>query len=203
MSDPTNQPVEPARSLTAFDEARDAFLAAFAAAPDAALSYLPPGDEYALGVLPMHLCDSMRHYLDTLDRIERSGYGPVDLSADEDLTEREQRRHRELVALRPTGADRQAMLDELHATHDHLCRRALAQDGASFERQAPVVYSAGSDPYPTSLRDVLGWLTDHYQEHVEQTQSLLEGWRASGGHQPLPHDGNDDDHERLVTSERS
>ena len=41
--------------LARFDAARDAFLAAFAQAPDAALPYTPAGDEYALGVLPLHL----------------------------------------------------------------------------------------------------------------------------------------------------
>lgn len=181
MSHPTDQPTEQTRSLAAFDGARDAFLAAFAAVPDAALSYLPPDDEYALGVLPMHLGDSMRRYLDTLDHIQQAGYGPVDLSADAALAGREARRHDELVAARPTAADRAAMLDELRATHDRMHNRALALDPAGFEERAPVVYAAGSAPYPTSCRDILGWLTDHYHEHVEQTKSLLEGWRSSGG----------------------
>ena len=44
--------------LARFDTARDAFLAAFAEAPDDALPYTPAGEEYALGVLPPHLQDS-------------------------------------------------------------------------------------------------------------------------------------------------
>src|SRR5689334_1002535 len=59
-------------AIATFDATRDDFLAAFAEAPDGALTYLPPGDEYTLGVLPRHLCDSMDGYLDTLDQIERA-----------------------------------------------------------------------------------------------------------------------------------
>ena len=35
--------------VAAFDAARDRFLAAFAEVPDEALTYLPEGDEFAIG----------------------------------------------------------------------------------------------------------------------------------------------------------
>ena len=124
MSNPADHSAARSEALGAFDTARDDFLAAFAAVPDEALSYLPAGDEYALGVLPMHLCDSMRRYLGAFDRIQQAGYGPVDLAADAALAEREAQHHRELVASRPTGADRPHMLDELRATHGQVRRHA-------------------------------------------------------------------------------
>ena len=31
---------------------------------------------------------------------------------------------------------------------------------------------------PTSPDDVLGWLRDHYREHVEQCPELIASWRA-------------------------
>ena len=35
----------------------------------------------------------------------------------------------------------------------------------------------GQDPYPTSPDDVLGWLREHYREHVEQCPQLIASWR--------------------------
>jgi hypothetical protein len=39
-----------------------------------------------------------------------------------------------------------------------------------------VIYGEGQDPYPTSAEDVLGWLRDHYREHVEQSAELVSLW---------------------------
>ena len=50
---------------------------------------------------------------------------------------------------------------------------------ASFTRTAPVVYSVGSPPLPTSARDIAGWLQAHYDEQIEQTDSLLLQWQAT------------------------
>ena len=60
MDDSTAATSDRAAVVAAFDQARDAFLAAFAEVPDAALSYLPEGDEFALGgaLAPRHAADS-------------------------------------------------------------------------------------------------------------------------------------------------
>jgi DinB superfamily len=168
-------------ALVSFDRARDAYLAAFAQAPDEALPYVPPGDEYALGVLPMHLQDSMQHYMAVLDRVIQADFGPVDLSAEPERApeaEASARRHAYLVAQRPIGADRPGMLAELARAHQQVTSRVAGLDEATFARQAPVVYSAGAAAYPTSCRDIMGWLTDHYQEHADQTKKILAQWRA-------------------------
>lgn len=181
MSNPTAQSHERASAMAAFDDAYQAFLAAFAQAPDDVLPYVPPGDEYALGVLPMHLLDPIHRYLAVLDNMQREGFAALDRSAGPEgtaRTEAEARRHAFLVAQRPTGADRAPMLAELAKAHQAVHAKMDALDGATFARQAPVVYAAGSEPYPTSARDIMGWLTDHYREHVDQTGAILAQWRA-------------------------
>jgi hypothetical protein len=178
MSTPPTAPVDPATARLAFDSARDAFLVAFEQAPDASLAYVPAGDEYAIGTLLPHLVGSMRGYLDVFARIQRTGFGPVDLSTDSERATSEQRHHAELVALRPTGAERQRLLGELRATHQQVCDKLSALDVPTFTRQAPVVYSLGATPYPTSYRDIMGWLIDHYHEHVTQLGDLLMRWRG-------------------------
>jgi hypothetical protein len=41
-----------------------------------------------------------------------------------------------------------------------------------------VRYGAGSDPYDTTPLAILGWVTDHYLEHVDQINSLVARWRS-------------------------
>jgi len=48
-----------------------------------------------------------------------------------------------------------------------------------WSRKALVVYGAGQDPYPTSPEDVIGWLADHYREHVQQCPELVTDWRKT------------------------
>lgn len=181
MSAPSQQSHERATALAAFDDAYHAFLAAFAQAPDAALPYVPPGDEYALGVLPMHLIDPIQRYLAVLGEMLRAGFAAIDRGAGPEgaaRAEAEARRHAFLVAQRPTGADRAPMLAELDAAHQRVHAQMEALDEATFVRQAPVIYSAGTDPYPTAARDIMGWLVDHYREHVDQVGTILAQWRA-------------------------
>ena len=170
--------------LARFDAARDAFLAAFAQAPDAALPYTPAGDEYALGVLPLHLQDSMNHYLDVYARMADASYGPVDMTSDPDHTTQEAEQHQRLTVTKPSSADRAGLLSDLAATHQRVRDRFATLDDATVARQADVIYSAGSDPYPTSVADILGWLTDHYDEHTEQTGQLLARWQSEGETRP-------------------
>jgi DinB superfamily len=168
-------------AMARLDDTRAAFLAAFAEVPDEALAYVPVGDEYALGVLPMHLQDPLRDYMDVLERALGAQFAPVDLSADAARAEAGTRRHAELVAQRPGGADRARMLGDLETAHRDARSRLAALDEATFTRAAPVTYSPGADPYPTSALAICGWLADHYQEHAAQTKDLLGRWRAEQG----------------------
>lgn len=178
MSDSPSTQGQVAALVAKFDAARDTFLAAFAQAPDAALPYTPPGDDYALGVLLPHLRDTINHYLAVYDHISAANYGPVDLTTDADMMAHEQALHQQLVVTKPTGDDRAAMLADLGAAHQRLDERFGGLDDASLTRQADVIYSPGTEPYPTSVADIFGWVIDHYDEHVAQTTQLIAQWQA-------------------------
>src|SRR5579859_1160151 len=173
----------PAReaAIVAFDQAHVSFLEAFRDVPDEALSYVPAGDEYALGILPEHLCDSLWSYSSQLDATLRAGFSQIDLSQDNIYQAARARRHADLAAWRPSSAEREAILTRLEMAHQHARSRLAALDDTTFTRTAPIVYSAASEPYPTSARDITGWLTDHYDEHSTQTRELLDRWRAEAG----------------------
>ncbi|HEU5348854.1 MAG TPA: DinB family protein [Ktedonobacterales bacterium] len=172
-------PQSQAKALVArFDAARDTFLAAFAEAPDEALSYTPAGEEYALGILPLHLQDSMTNYLDVYERVTAVDFGPVDLAADSTRATQRAERHRLLTVTKPTGKDRAASLADLTATHRRVTEQFGTLDDAALTRKADVIYSLGTDPYPTSAADILGWLADHYNEHIAQTTQLLARWQS-------------------------
>jgi hypothetical protein len=173
---PMNTPRQEA--LAAFDHAYAAFLAAFKEVPDEALSFLPEGDEYTLGVLLLHLQDPLRNYMALLDQMLQTNFAQIDQSKDAEYAAAQARRHAELVRQRPGPAERPAMLAELYAIHQQARARLAALDDNTFERPAPVIYAAGTAPYPTSARDIAGWLIDHYREHTTQTQAMLAQWQT-------------------------
>ena len=84
-----------------------------------------------------------------------------------------------IQAIYAAGAGRQAVLDELDAVHDRLAARLRKMAYEEYGRQAPVHYGGSPDPYPTSAHDIIGWLTDHYYEHVPHIEQLLEGWQKT------------------------
>ena len=89
----------------------------------------------------------------------------MDLGADPARAAQEAEQHQRLTVTEPTGAERAAMLADLDATHRRVTERFSALDAATFTRQAAVIY-----PWRRALpdlgADILGWLTDHYDEHV-------------------------------------
>lgn len=172
------EPATPGESLARFDAARASFLDAFASAPDEALPFVPAGDEYALGTLLPHLCDPIARYLRVFDKIEAAGYADIDLNSDPAWFPAEAQRHRDLVTLRPTGADRAGMIADLAAAHARVHTRFGSLDPAAFVRQAGVIYSPGAALYPTSAQDIMGWLIDHYDEHTAQVAKMLAEWNA-------------------------
>jgi hypothetical protein len=159
--------------MATFDETRDGFLDAYATVPDDALSYLPPGDEYALGALPIHVCDSMDRYLAVLDRVTRANYGPLDLGQDAAMTAMSRQQHERMLQARPSAAERTGLVAAVRDTHERLRRRLDPLSDEEYRRSAPVIYDAGGQPYPTSAELIVGWLTDHYREHIQQIEELL------------------------------
>src|SRR5260221_11540395 len=135
-----------AAALAAFDAAHDRFLAAFAQAPDEALPFVPAGEEYALGVLPMHMQDPMRHYLAVFDMVSAGDFGPLDLTGTAEADSVSPERHAALVAARPTGAARGALLAELAAAPGRGGALGAALGGATLLRPAPGIYPPASAP---------------------------------------------------------
>jgi hypothetical protein len=163
--------------LAKFDHARDDFEAAFARVPDEALEWKPEGDDYTIGFLVPHVLTSITNYSAALDRMEAAGYETVGPGWEEDkaLTDNIAMLH----AIYAAGAGRTAILDELDAAHDRMASRLRKLDYEEYGRQSPVHYGGGADPYATSAHDIIGWLTDHYYEHVPHIEQLLEGWEQS------------------------
>jgi hypothetical protein len=62
-------------------------------------------------------------------------------------------------------------------SHKAVLEAARRLSGERWWHKTPVVYGAGQDPYPTSAEDIIGWLTDHYREHVQQCPDLVDSWR--------------------------
>jgi hypothetical protein len=163
-------------SLRDFEKARGEWESAFEQVPDAALTYLKPGDDYSLGGLQVHVNWVLEHYRRVLEGIVAAGFeeiGPQDLPGAEDRAKEGARRGL-------TDEERGRSLDEMDELHASVRLTCAELRESSWSRKAPVVYGEGQDPYPTSPEDIVGWLRDHYREHVEQSANLIEEWRAAG-----------------------
>ncbi len=161
-------------ALSDLDAARAEWEAAFAQVPDAALAYLKPGDDYALGGLQVHVNWVLVHYGRVLDAIRADPHQalqPLDKSG-----ESEDANRRAKVGL--TAAERKPSLEEMSGLYRFVTEAAAGLSEADWQQKTPVVYGEGQDPYPTSPDDVVGWLRDHYREHVQQCPELIASWRA-------------------------
>lgn len=167
--------MEREEALADFDRARAEWEAAFARVPDAALGYLKPKDDYALGGLQIHVNWVLRNYLSLLETIVAAHFveiqPEVDRSAEQEALEGAKRGLQR--------AERQQALDAMSALHGRVCAAIEALPEGDWARKAPVVYGPGQEALPTSPDDVLGWLRDHYREHVVQSADLIDEWRAS------------------------
>ena len=76
-------------------------------------------------------------------------------------------------------AERRQSLAEMSRLHEAVKTRVDRLAESDWSRKSPVVYGPGEDPYPTSPEDVVGWLCDHYREHVVQSADLVEEWRTA------------------------
>ena len=162
-------------ALADFEAARGEWEGAFARVPDDALAYLKPGDDYALGGLQVHVNWVLAHYERVLAGIVSAGFGeigPQDPPGAESEALAGARR-----GLEPDQRSRS--LDEMARLHGAV-RSAIGRLADSdWARKAPVVYGTGQEPYATSPEDIVGWLRDHYREHVEQSATLIEEWRST------------------------
>src|ERR1700682_4996618 len=161
-------------ALADFELARSEWESAFAKVPDDALGYLKPGDDYALGGLQVHVNWGLTHYRRVLDGIVAGRFeklGPQDPPGEGQAAV-------EKAKVGLVAGQRARAMEEMGRLHSAVVTTATRLPDGDWPRKADVVYGQGQDPYPTSPEDVIGWLRDHYREHVEQSAELIEDWRA-------------------------
>lgn len=165
-------------ALADFEAARAEWEAAFRRIPDGALRYLKPGDDYSLGGLQVHVNWVLEHYNRILGAILAFRFqktiGPQDPAGAEV-------RAREGARLGLDAKERKQSLERMERLHEQARKVCHSLPDEDWDRKAQVVYGEGQDPYPTSPADIIGWLTDHYREHVQQSADLTEEWQS------LPH----------------
>ena len=160
-------------ALRDFDEARQSFQHTLEGAPEGALTYLKPGDDYAVGGLVFHVNVVLENYLQVMQGVMASGGKEVrlpDPSADFDEAHARARAGVGPGELGPA-------LSRTASLHSQVRTLAASVAPSEWEREA-TVWIGGNEPYPASPADVLTWLTDHYREHVPHAQELLREWEA-------------------------
>lgn len=150
-------------ALADLEAARLEWEAAFGRVPDAALAYLKPGDDYALGGLLVHVNWVLAHYLRVLEGDVVLRDPPLSREAHDGLP----------------PARRAEALAEMSGLHAAVRSAVARLDASAWARVTPVVYGPGQEPYPTTPEDVVGWLRDHYREHVGQCADLIREWTSS------------------------
>jgi DinB family protein len=161
-------------ALADLEKARTEWESALAQVPDEALEYLKPGDDYALGGLQVHVNWVLMHYGRILDGLVAGDFAP--LAPLDPPGENEEIGKKAKAGL--TAEGRRSALAEMDTLHKAIVAAAGQVSEASWARKAQVVYGQGQDPYPTSADDIVGWLSDHYREHVQQCPDLVASWRA-------------------------
>src|SRR5262249_47086036 len=147
--------------------------------PDDALKYVPSGEDYTLGGLAVHVTDSILHYVHVIDLMKKANYAQV--RAVDEMDEAKRRRD-ELVANGFGGGDRAAVFAEMRSEHEQLEGQLRAMSEDEYSREAPVLYGAdATEPFATKPSDVVGWLADHYDEHIQQVAELLDRYKATKG----------------------
>jgi hypothetical protein len=162
-------------ALADFEKARGEWEAALAQVPDEALAYLKPGDDYALGGLQVHVNWVLSHYSRILDAMIAGGFAklePLDPPGEHDQVNKEAK-----AGLTADG--RRQALAEMASLHERVVDASSGLPEESWDRKAPVVYGEGQEPFPTSPADILGWLREHYREHVQQCPELVTSWNES------------------------
>jgi hypothetical protein len=158
-------------ALADFERARAEWQEAFARVPDDALTYLKPGDDYALGGLLVHVNWVLARYLGVLQAITGSEF--EQLRAEDPPSIAGQARR----GLQPR--ERLRELEAMARMHDAFRAAISRLPPGDWDRHCAVLYPPSEEPYPTSPEDLLGWLRDHYREHVAQCGELIEDWRAA------------------------
>jgi len=162
-------------ALADFELARSEWEAAFAKVPDDALGYLKPGDDYALGGLQVHVNWVLIHYRRVLDGIVAGKFGQLGPQDPPGEALGAVEKAKSGLA----AGQRAKAMDEMGRLHTMVATTVTRLPEEDWLRKADVVYGDGQDAYPTSPEDIVGWLRDHYREHVQQSAELIGEWQAT------------------------
>ena len=163
--------------LEGLESAKSSFEKALAAVPGEALSFLKPNDDYSLGGLVAHNVGVVEHYTLVLDSVLASGFTTVRPEDPPGFWESVAARSREPLA--PDAAP--AALAELDRRHAEFVAALRAVPEDDWERKAPVFYGNSQEALPTCAVDIVGWVHDHYLEHVPHIHELHEEWQKAAG----------------------
>ena len=155
--------------LTEFDRSRDDFEASLRRAPDAALRFKPQGEDYTVGGLVVHVTDVLRRYTLLIDALRAHGFEAFQ-APDYDTPAEDAA----LIRAGYDGAARGPQVEEMRSAHAALRDAAQSLPESEFTREASVTF--GDAPYPTSVNHVVGWVVDHYKEHIQQVDDLVSTW---------------------------
>ena len=162
-------------ALREFEVARAAFVDACAGVPDEALTFLKPGEDYALGGLVTHVVAVLEHYQLVLSAVLDAGFGEVRPEDPPGFWEQQGLRAR--GGLQPD--ERAEAFAELDRRHGSFVAAVASLPEEDWERKAPVWFQSAAEALPTSPGDIWRWLNDHYLEHVSQVGELHQEWVAS------------------------
>lgn len=176
MSSTPDTLLDRSSALADFARARDELDEAVGKVPDEAIGYRPPGDDYALGGLVVHVTEVLDHYAYALDAMRAVQVGDVRVAEGATIVEG---RSPGTVASGFASHDRSAVLGAMRSAHDELAARVQALPAEAYSRKAPVYFGDAPAPFDTSAADIMGWVTSHYREHVAQIADLVAAWKAS------------------------
>ncbi|MEN9328698.1 MAG: hypothetical protein RI947_1506 [Candidatus Parcubacteria bacterium] len=160
--------------ILSFQKSADDFVGAFRAIPAQALAYKPQGDDYTVGGLIVHVLDVMKKYGSVLDSIVNSSKKePV--RSDHSISKQEEQWIKEGIG----EEERVTFLKEVESLQKSLMERLGDLSEEQYGTKTPVIYENADEPYPTSPADLLGWLKDHYIEHVVQIEKIVKEWKKT------------------------
>jgi ketosteroid isomerase-like protein len=158
-------------ALAQFTVARDDYLATTRRVPPGASEYLRPGDDYSLGGIAVHVNYVLEHYTNVLNALIAGGFAECRPEDPPGLEQRAKARAKEALQ----AGEVKAELATTEWLHQQLSQ-VIEGMADGLDRKAPVWYPGAAEAYPTGAGDVLGWLTDHYREHVPQLEALAAEW---------------------------
>lgn len=159
--------------LTDFDAAAAEFFEAFAGVPEAALGYRPEADDYALSGLLIHIAGGLEYYGHVLTSMVDANFEPISASGAPSAEDQA------LIHDGIAPSARGSSIERIRLAHARLVQEV--QRAGDVNRAAQVRFGEAAEPLATSAADLVGWMRDHYREHVAHIDELLTGWRAQAG----------------------